>query len=218
MPPRLTSRDQSITAWVARWQPVTGYQVARAFAIHHVIAYRRLATLRKLGYMTSQRPVQELPGIYSVTNHGFGLIGVRARSVRVNPFNLWGDLAIVDQVVADQLDGGTVLSATEVQTQPGIAAQMPTIEAYDEPIWPAAFTVGPPAVATYTAIGPGGLLTLSPKGRTGLLAASRIPEQTRVRLLTDEQVRPALEFAFAQRPEVEIVTVDPHFIGGSHTQ
>jgi hypothetical protein len=37
-----------------------------------------------------------------------------------------------------------------------------------------------------------------------------------VRILTDEQVRPALEFA--QHPQVEIITVDPHFIGGAHTQ
>jgi hypothetical protein len=89
MPPRLTARDQSITAWVARWQPVTGYQVARRFRVHHVIAWR-LKTLRNLGYVQSQRPLQELPGIYYVANHGFGLIGVRARSMRTNPFSLWG--------------------------------------------------------------------------------------------------------------------------------
>ncbi len=118
MPPRLTARDQSITAWVARWHPVTGYQVARAFAIHHVIAYRRLATLRKLGYLHSQRPVQELPGIYSVTHHGFGLIGMRARGMRTNPFNLWGELATVDQVVEDQLAGATVLSVSELHPNP----------------------------------------------------------------------------------------------------
>jgi hypothetical protein len=218
MPQRLTARDQSITAWIARWHPVTGYQVARAFQIHHVIAYRRLATLRKLGYVRSQRPVQELPGIYSVTNHGFGLICVRARGMRTNPFNLWGDLAVVDQVVEDQLAGATVLSASEVQAHPGVESQMPVIEAYEEPIWPAAFTVGPPAVATYTAIGPGAMLTLNPKAGLGLLATARFPEHTRVRILTDDQVRPALEFAFEQRPQVEIVTVDPHFIGGSHTQ
>lgn len=170
MPPRLTSRDQSITAWVARWQPVTGYQVARAFGVHYVIATRRLASLRKLGYVSSQRPVQQLPGIYSVTNHGFGLIGVRARGMRVNPFNLWGDLATVDQVVDDQLAGATVLTSTEVQTRPGIQEQMPTIEDYDEPI------------------------------------------------LTDAEVRPALEFTFAHQPNVAIVSVDPHFIGGSHAQ
>lgn len=183
-----------------------------------MIAYRRLATLRKLGYLHSQRPVQELPGIYSVTHHGFGLIGMRARGMRTNPFNFWGDLATVDQVVEDQLAGATVLSVSELQTQPGIQSQMPIIEAYDEPIWPGAFTLGESAVATYTAIGPGGLLTLNPKGRLGPLATARLPEPSRVRILTDEQIRPALEFAFAQQPQVEIITVDPHFIGGSRTQ
>jgi hypothetical protein len=89
---------------------------------------------------------------------------------------------------------------------------------YDEPLLPAAFVLGPPPVALYTAIGPGGLLTLNPVGHLGQLAAAVLPENTRIRVLTDPDVRPALELAFAQRPQVALETLDPHFIGGAHTQ
>lgn len=218
MPPRLTARDQGITAWIARWQPVTAYQVAERFQVKYQVASRRLKTIRNLGYIDSHRPVKELPGVYYVTRNGFSLIGVRGSSMRTNPFTVWGQLATVDDVIGTELAGATVLSAIEVQAQPTAESLLPVIEAYDEPILPAAFTLGAQPIALYTAIGPGGLLTLNPKGALGQLAAARMPERTRVRILTDESIRPVLDLAFAERPQVELVTVDPHFIGGSHTQ
>ena len=214
---RLTERDQRITAWVARWQPVTAYQVAQRFDVAQVVAYRRLRTLRELGYLQHRRQVQELPGVYFVTNQGFGLIGIPARAMRTNPFQLWGWLAAVDEVVAAELAARTVLPPFEVLAVPGLRERLPTIAKYDEPVLPETLALGESPVATYTAIGPGGLLTLNPKGRLGQLAVAEMPSGTRVRLLTDATLRSMLELTFAAR-DVEIIDVDLRFVGGSHTQ
>jgi hypothetical protein len=207
---RLTERDQRITAWLARWQPVTAYQVARRFDVAHVVAYRRLRTLRDLGYVQHRRPVQELPGIYFVTNQGYGLIGIPARAMRTNPFQLWGWLAAVDDVVAAELDGATVIPPFEVLAIPGLREGLPTIAKYDEPVLPETLAISEPPVATYTAIGPGGLLTLSPKGRLGQLAVAEMPTGTRVRLLTDATLQSMLELSFASRDVAIVVDQARH--------
>jgi hypothetical protein len=212
---RLTERDQRITTWVARWQPVTGYQVARRLGIAYVIANRRLRSLRDLGYLQYRRDVHELPGIYFVTNYGFQLIATPARAMRANPFQLWGWLAAVDRVIDAELAGETALAPFELVGH-ALAPQLPATSKGD-PLVPDAVLLGPPPVAIYAAVGPGGVLALNPRGRLGQLAHGQAPDATRVQLVADAAARPSVEASFADR-DVELVDVDPHYIGGSHTQ
>ncbi|MGQ9498207.1 MAG: replication-relaxation family protein [Desulfotomaculales bacterium] len=96
----LTERDLEIVTIVNRFGFLTAAQVARAFALHPRIAYRRLQRLVQARCLTHRRLFPGQAGVYLATGRGTELAGCLLGPARLRLQTIEHDLKVVDVALA----------------------------------------------------------------------------------------------------------------------
>jgi hypothetical protein len=152
---RLTDRDRALARFVARWGPVTQPQVARRVEMSRLPSFRRLHALREGGYLQYDRPVDELPGVFTSTARGVELAG-SVCEVAGPPasYALWAHLAAVDAAVDAELAGVHTATRLEALTDERLRGAIPRTPGGAE-VPPRALLLDPAgAIAVYAVVRP----------------------------------------------------------------
>lgn len=99
----VTARDVEFLQWVGRFRGVTSEQVARWFLSGSVdgvrVVNRRMAALRELGLVSSQRVLANYPAIHNLTRQGMNTAEVYGPVRSFSVGQLRHDLAVTDLLI-----------------------------------------------------------------------------------------------------------------------
>ena len=213
---RLTERDRTIARLVARWGPLTQPQVARGAQMSRLPSFRRLQALRDAGYLTYDRPVDALAGVFSATANGVELAGlVREASGAPPAYALWSHLAAADVAITAELEGVRAANRLEILADASLRSRVPTTMHGSE-IAPRVLILDVPAVAVYAVLRPAS----APAGVADELVAATleayaalIEGETRVRIIASSELADAPGILTLRKRPVEVVLIEPGEVG-----
>ena len=118
---RVTARDRELLGWVARWGLVTQGQLSRRLGLSRQRTFTRARVLRGEGLLEYERPLDELPGVYSVTPEGIAMAGLERAAGQPARWALWSHLAVLDVVSGLGEAGARAQPGVELITQDAAA-------------------------------------------------------------------------------------------------
>lgn len=97
---RLVERDYIIFQEVARWRVITGKQICTLAGFSGQRACdRRLKKLIEAGFLTRQRIIYGIPGIYSLTRTAKVLIGASERAEKIRLEQISHDITVLNTAI-----------------------------------------------------------------------------------------------------------------------
>ncbi len=97
---RLVERDYIIFQEVARWRIITGKQICTLAGFSGQRACdRRLKKLIEAGFLTRQRIIYGIPGIYSLTRTAKALIGASERTEKIRLEQISHDITVLNTAI-----------------------------------------------------------------------------------------------------------------------
>ena len=97
---RLVERDYIIFQEVARWRVITGKQICTLAGFSGQRACdRRLKKLIEVGFLTRQRIIYGIPGIYSLTRTAKALIGASERAEKIRLEQISHDITVLNTAI-----------------------------------------------------------------------------------------------------------------------
>lgn len=113
---KMTERDVELLRWIARVRFATGDQIGSRFGVHRTKAYRRVATLVRLGLVDHVNLLHGQPGVYFITRPGLKFIGENSMPVpTVSLQSFLHDRSVVWEQVQLEKSGAEVVTEREMR-------------------------------------------------------------------------------------------------------